>query len=194
MAKMISSVSRMTISGASREMILDLRFLSILLWISLLLFVSGCAPSSNVVVDDELIVNQRRLDSYRRLVVTTFQMQKGLYTDQQTEKPGSREARYAEMPQKLAGAIERELRERKLFPEILRSVPERVGSETLILAGRFTRIGRFRVSVEASLVDASTGREQASFKHTLWDVLDTNDSIGDLGEEIATYLDRIHYR
>ena len=191
---MISSVSRTTISGASREMTLDLRLSGILLCLLLLFFVSGCAPSSNIVVDDELIVNQRRFDSYKRLVVMPFQLQTGLYSDQQAEKPGSREARYAEMPQKLANSIEHSLRERKLFREVLRSLPEKAGGDTLILAGKFTRIGRFRVSVETSLVDASTGREQASFKHTLWDVLDTSDTIGDLGEEIATYLDRIHYR
>ncbi|HEX9080108.1 MAG TPA: hypothetical protein VF795_10995, partial [Desulfuromonadaceae bacterium] len=62
---------------------------------------------------------------------------------------------------------------------------------TLVLRGRFTRMGRFKISLEAQLVDGGTGREVAHFQQTLWDVSDTTEGVDRLGRQIADFINRI---
>lgn len=153
----------------------------------LILFATaGCAPSSNIVIDAESVTNQSRFDSYRHFVVRDF----ALPVDGQS----GREPRYTELPQKLSVSIERAMKGRRLFSQVSRSNADNRGIGVMILSGNFVRLGRFRVTVEGRLTDAFTGSELAYFQHTLWDVLDSSDSIDELGREIVTFIDRIHYR
>jgi hypothetical protein len=63
-----------------------------------------------------------------------------------------------------------------------------------MLTGKFKRLGRFKISVDVSLHDGVSGQEVAYFRQTLWDVLDTTDSISQLGREVADFIDRIQYK
>jgi hypothetical protein len=45
-----------------------------------------------------------------------------------------------------------------------------------------------------SLRDGASGQEVAYLRQTLWDVLDTTDSLSLLGREVADFIDRIQYK
>ena len=51
-----------------------------------------------------------------------------------------------------------------------------------------------KYTVVVSLQDGASGQEVASFRQTLWDVLDTTDSFADLGREVADFMYRIQYK
>jgi hypothetical protein len=175
----------------------DLRLMSpvrAMLLVILLFVVAGCAPSSNIVIDAESITNQSRFDSYRHFVVRQFTLPAEFQSGGATDKISGRELRYTELPQKLSTSIERSMKGRRLFQQVSRSDADYKGGGVMILSGSFIRVGRFKITVEGRLNDAATGSELAYFQHTLWDVFDTTDSIDDLGKEIVTFIDRIHYR
>ena len=65
---------------------------------------------------------------------------------------------------------------------------------TLVLKGKFTRVGRFRVSIAGTLHDGATDQEVAFFRQTLWDVFDTIETINLLSREVADFIDRIQYK
>ena len=65
---------------------------------------------------------------------------------------------------------------------------------TLVLKGRFTRVGRFRISIVGTLYDGASDQEVAFFRQTLWDVFDTTEAINLLSREVADFLDRIQYK
>ena len=155
-------------------------------------FLSGCAATATTVMDEEVVTNQKPLSSYTSLVIHDFELKRKLYTDVPDSRMGERDRLYARIPAQLAEQIQRYVRSRHIYREVSRdSVPS---PTTLVLKGKFTRMGRFRISIEAVLVDGGTGEEVAYFRQTLWDVFDTTEGIGQLGREIADYIDRIQYK
>lgn len=163
-----------------------IRICNALMLMILLLVLAGCAPSSNIVIEAESVTNQSRFDSYRHFVVRDFSLP--------VELQSMQDQRYSGLPQKLSASIERSMKGRRLFQQVSRSNADNKGIGVMILSGSFVRAGRFKITVEGRLSDAATGSELAYFQHTLWDVLDTSASIDDLGKEIVTFIDRIHYR
>ena len=105
---------------------------------------------------------------------------------------GRREKRYAALPTELSNHIERFITSRHTYRTVSR------GGETLpaalVLTGDFTRVGRFRISIVVKLLDGTSGQEVATFRETLWDVLDAAVDITDLGREVAEFIDRIQYK
>ncbi len=157
------------------------------------LLVVGCAATTTTTLDEEVLVNQLPMASYHRLVVADFTLQRELFTDRPADRMTSRDRRYAALPQRLAESMQRYLCSYRIYREVTRGATT-AGPRTLLLTGRFIRVGRFRLSVEGRLLDGATGREVVYFRQTLWDVLDTTDRIGELGREIASFIDRIQYR
>jgi hypothetical protein len=70
----------------------------------------------------------------------------------------------------------------------------KLDASTLLLTGKFIRLGRFKITVQVRLLDGASGQEVASFRQTLWDVMDSLDSFGDLGREVAEFMYRIQYK
>lgn len=159
----------------------------------LLVLLSGCAVTTTTVLDEEVVGNQRPMASYQRLVVNDFTLERALFTDNPADKMGERDRRYAELPQRLAESVERYLRSHRIYRDVSRTQTH-FDQQTLILTGQFTRVGRFRLSVEGRLLDAATKQEVAYFRQTLWDLLDTTDRVHELGREIADFISRIQYR
>lgn len=153
---------------------------------------SGCAATTTTVMDEEVVTNQKPLSSYTSLAIHDFELKREMYTDVPDSRMGERDRRYAQIPAQLGEQIQRYVRSRHIYQEVSRnSAPS---ATTLVLKGKFTRMGRFRISVEAVLVDGGSGEEVAYFRQTLWDVFDTTDGIGQLGREIADFIDRIQYK
>ena len=130
--------------------------------------------------------------SYTSLVIKDFELKRELYTDVSDANLSQRELRYAKLPEELSEHIERYVRSHRTYNTITRD--GKADASTLLLTGKFIRLGRFKISVVASLRDGVTGQEVAYFRQTLWDVLDTTDSVSQLGREIADFIDRIQYK
>ena len=163
-----------------------------LLILLVLLFLSGCAVTSTTVMDEEIVSNQKPLSTYKTFIIRDFELKRELYTDVPDARMSEREQHYARIPAQLAQQIQRYVRSRYIFKEVSRDAPP--SATALVLNGKFTRMGRFRISVEALLIDGGTGQEVAYFRQTLWDVIDTTDGIGRLGREIADFIARIQYK
>lgn len=153
---------------------------------------TGCAATSTTVVDEEVVNNPKPMASYKFLLVHEFDLKRDLYTNVPDARMDSREHHYAQVPSQLALQIQRYVKSKHIYQDVL--LDGDVTDTTLILKGRFTKVGRFRISVEAVLQDGATGHEVAYFKETLWDVFDTMEGIGRLGREIADFIDRIQYK
>jgi len=161
--------------------------------ISMILFVlSGCATSSNTVIDEEIVTNQKPMALYNSLIIKEFELNRELYTSEQTSRVGERDQRYAQIPGQLADLIKRYVVSKNIYRSVERD--GHPSTKTLILKGKFTKMGRFRISIEAVITDSMTGQEVAFFRQTLWDVFDTVESIGSLGRGVADYIDRIQYK
>lgn len=158
----------------------------------LLLMVSGCATSSTTVVDEEVVTNQKPMATYKALIINDFELKKELITDVPEEKMSERERRYSQIPVVLAENIERYVKSRHLYSSVTRN--SKPSATSLVLKGKFTRIGRFRISIIAMLYDGDNGHEVAYFRQTLWDVLDTTEAVNLLGRDIADFIDRIQYK
>jgi hypothetical protein len=156
-----------------------------------LLLIAGCAATSNVVIDEEIVTNQKPMATYTSLLVRDFELKRELYDDGD-ERIGEREQRYERIPVQLTEQIQRYVKARRVFETVSRST--KPTATTLILQGKFTRMGRFRITIEAVLLDGASGQEVAYFQQTLWDVLDTGEAVGRLGREVADFLDRIQYK
>jgi hypothetical protein len=154
--------------------------------------VCGCAATATTVMDEEVVTNQKPLSSYKTLVIKDFELKRELYTDVPEARMGERERRYAQIPAQLSEQIQRYVRTRYNYQDVSRDGA--LSATTLVVKGKFTRMGRFRISIEAQLVDGGTGQEVAYFRQTLWDVFDTTEGIGRLGHEIADFIDRIQYK
>lgn len=155
------------------------------------LLLAGCAATSNVVTDEEIVTNQKPMSTYTSLLVRDFELKRELYDDGD-ERIGEREQRYERIPAQLTEQIQRYVKARRVFETVSRTT--KPTATTLILQGKFTRMGRFRITIEALLLDGASGQEVAYFRQTLWDVLDTSEAVGRLGREVADFLDRIQYK
>lgn len=153
---------------------------------------TGCAATSTTIMEEELVTNPKPMSSYKFLVVRNFELKRELYSDVPESRMGSQERRYAQVPEQLADQILRYVKAKRIYNDV--SQEGDLSSDTLVLRGRFTKMGRFRISLEAVLVDGATGQEVAYCRQTLWDVFDTTEGIGRLGRDVANFIDRIQYK
>ncbi len=158
----------------------------------LLLISAGCAASSTTIIEEEVVTNSKPMYSYTSLVIRDFELKPELYTDSPDAGMGQRELRYARIPGELSEHIERYVKSHRIYKKITRD--GKPDAATLLLTGKFTRVGRFKIAAVATLRDSVSGQEVAYFRQTLWDVLDTTDSISLLGHAIASFIDRIQYK
>jgi hypothetical protein len=163
-----------------------------LVFVLLMAMLSGCAATATSVMDEEVVTNQKPMSSYKSLIVQEFELKRELYTDVPDARMGAREHRYAQIPGELAEQIQRYVRSRHIYQDVSRDgVPT---ATTLVLKGKFTRMGRFRISLEGQLIEGVSGQEVAFFRQTLWDVFDTTEAIGPLARDVAAFIDRIQYK
>jgi hypothetical protein len=152
----------------------------------------GCATTSTTIMDEEVVTNQKHMASYKSLIIRDFELKSELYTDAPDAKMSDREHRYAQLPSLVAENIERYVKARQIYQSVARS--GQPTATTLVLKGRFTRVGRFRISVTGTLHDGASDYEVAFFRQTLWDVIDTTETINLLSREVADFIDRIQYK
>jgi hypothetical protein len=130
--------------------------------------------------------------SYTKLVIRDLELKRDLYTDAAPDNMSKRDVRYTRLPAELSGHIEEYVKARDIYKNVSRD--GKPDASTLLLTGKFIRLGRFKITVQVSLLDGASGKEVASFRQTLWDVLDSTDSFKDLGREVASFLYRIQYK
>ena len=157
-----------------------------------IVILTGCAGTSTTILDEEIVTNQKPMATYKSLVINDFELNNELFTDAIDVNLDERERRYVQIPVVLAESIDRYVRARHIYSKVSRNTQP---SETsLVLKGKFTRVGRFRISIIATLNDGANGHEVAYFRQTLWDVLDTTEAVNLLGRDIADFIDRIQYK
>jgi hypothetical protein len=170
----------------------SIRSLLILCTVCLLLVSAGCAASSTTIIEEEVVTNPKPMYSYTSLLIEDFELKRELYPDVTDVRMGQRELRYEKLPGELSDHIERYVKSHRIYKNIYRD--GKADAATLLLTGKFIRIGRFKISVAVSLRDGASNEEVAYFRQTLWDVLDTTDSFSQLGREIADFISRIQYK
>jgi hypothetical protein len=158
----------------------------------LLLVSAGCAASSATIIEEEVVTNSKPMYSYTSLLIQDFELKRELFTDAPDAGMSQRELRYAKLPGELSDHIERYIKSHQTYKNISRD--GKPDASTLLLTGKFKRVGRFKIAVVVSLRDGVSGQEVAYFRQTLWDVLDTTDSISLLGREVADFINRIQYK
>ena len=158
----------------------------------LMALMSGCAATSTTVMDEELVTNQKPMSLYKSLVIHKFELKRELYSDVPESRMGLQERRYAQVPAQLAEQIQRYIKAKRIYKNV--SLEGDISESTLVLKGKFTKMGRFRISLETVLLDGATGQEVAYCRQTLWDVFDTTEGIGRLGRDVADFIDRIQYK
>lgn len=168
------------------------RRLLLAFWCAVVLVCSGCAASSTTIVEEEVVTNTKPMYSYTSLVIQDFELKRELYADGAGSAVSPPDLRYAKLPGELSDHIERYIKSHHTYNTISRG--GKTDAATLVLTGKFNRLGRFKISVAASLRDGASGQEVAYFRQTLWDVLNTMDSISKLGREVANFIDRIQYK
>ncbi len=168
------------------------RILLALCSVCLLLYCAGCAASSATIIEEEVVSNPKPMYSYTSLIIKDFELKRELYTDSPSGGMSTRDLRYTKLPGELSEHIERYVKSHRTYANI--SSFGEPDASTLVLIGKFNRVGRFKISVSASLRDGSTDKEVAFFRQTLWDVFDTSESISQLGREIADFIHRIQYK
>lgn len=156
------------------------------------LLLNGCAATSTTVLDEEVVTNQKPMATYKSLIIKDFELNRELISSSPEENMSERERRYSRFPTILAEDIERYVKSRHIYSSVTRS--GQPTATTLVLKGKFTRVGRFRISIVASLHDGASGYEVAYFRQTLWDVIDTTEAVNLLGRDIADFIDRIQYK
>jgi len=157
------------------------------------IFVSaGCAASSTTRIEEEVVTNPKPMYSYTKLLIQNLELKRELYSDASEAGMSERGKRYARLPEELSEHIERFVTSQKVFKKVSRN--EKPDAATLVLTGKFIRLGRFKITIVVDLRDGGTGHDVASFRQTLWDVMDTTDSFSDLGREAADFLYRIQYK
>ncbi|MDD5284326.1 MAG: hypothetical protein PHD54_00575 [Desulfuromonadaceae bacterium] len=154
--------------------------------------ISACSATSTSIVEEEVVTNQKPMYTYKSIVIQDLDLKRELYTDVKEAGMSQRDHLYSQMPGELSEHIERYIKSRHSFPSVSRN--GEVTPSTLVLKGRFTHLGRFRVSVTVSLRDGTDGHEVAYFRQTLWDVLDTTETISSLAREVADFINRIQYK
>lgn len=158
----------------------------------LMLLSVGCAASSTTRIEEEVVTNPKPMYSYTKLLILNLELKRELYSDASEAGMSERDLNYAKLPEELSGHIERFVSSRRVFKSISRD--GQPDAATLVLTGKFIRLGRFKITVVVNLRDGVTGEDVASFRQTLWDVMDTTDSFSDLGREVADFLYRIQYK
>lgn len=153
---------------------------------------AGCAATSTTVMDEEVVTNQKHMASYKSLIIRDFELKSELYTDTPEAGMSDRERRYAQIPSLLAENIERYVKARQTYLNVSRN--GQPTATALVLKGRFTRVGRFRISIVGTLYDGASDQEVAYFRQTLWDVFDSIEAINLLSREVADFIDRIQYK
>lgn len=166
--------------------------LLLLCCICLLSLCAGCAASSATVIEEEVVTNPKPMFSYTSLVIHDLELKREMYTDSSEAGMSQRERRYSKLPGELSEHIERYVKSHRTYKTVSRD--GKADASTLVLTGRFIRVGRFKISVIVSLRDGASGQEVAYFRQTLWDVLDTTDTVSQLGREVADFIDRIQYK
>ena len=161
--------------------------------IFLMALLTGCTATSTTIMDEELVSNPKPMSTYKSLVIRKFDLKRELYSDVPESRMGSQERRYAQVPDQLAEQILRYIKAKRIYKNVSLE-GEASADNTLILKGKFTKMGRFRVSIETFLLDGDTGQEVAYCRQTLWDVFDTTEGIGRLGRDVADFIDRIQYK
>jgi hypothetical protein len=164
-------------------------------WLCVFLFIAlsaGCAATSTTVMDEEVVTNQKYMSSYKSLIIRDFELKGEIVPDVPEAKLSDRELRYAQLPSLLAENIERYVKARHTYRNVSRN--GQPTETTLVLKGRFTRVGRFRISVAGTLHDGANDHEVAFFRLTLWDVFDTTEAINLLSRDVADFIDRIQYK
>jgi hypothetical protein len=156
------------------------------------MLLSACAVTSTTITDEEVVTNQKAMATYKSLIINDFELRNELFTDSPDVGMSERERRYVHIPQLLAENIERYIKARHIYQVVSRNAQP--APRSLVLKGKFTRIGRFRISITAMLIDGENGHEVAYFRQTLWDVLDTTEGINLLGRDISDFIDRIQYK
>ncbi len=159
----------------------------------LLFILAGCAASSTTVIEEEVVTNPKPMYSYTSLLIRDLELKRELYSGVPDAGMNQRELRYAKLPRELSGHIERYLLSHNIFKNISRD-GKPPDASTLLLTGKFIRLGRFKITVVVNLSDGATGQDVASFRQTLWDVMDTTDSFSDLGRGVADFIYRIQYK
>jgi hypothetical protein len=152
----------------------------------------GCAATSTTILDEEVVTNQKHMSIYKSLIIQDFELKSELYSDTAEAGKSDRERGYAQFPSLLAENIERYVKARQTFRVVARTGPPT--ATTLVLKGRFTRVGRFRISIVGTLYDGASDQEVAFFRQTLWDVFDTTETISQLSRGVADFIDRIQYK
>lgn len=158
----------------------------------LLFITAGCAASSTTIIEEEVVTNPKPMYSYTSLVIQDLELKRELYSDSPDAGMSRRDLRYAKLPGELSEHIERYVKSHRTYNNISRD--GKLDAATLLLTGKFVRLGRFKISVMVSLRDGVSGQEVAYFRQTLWDVLDTTESISLLGREVADFINRIQYK
>lgn len=153
---------------------------------------AGCAATSTTVLDEEVVTNQKHMSSYKSLIIRDFELKNDLYTTAPDAEMSDRDRRFSQIPSQLAEGIERYVKARNTYRSVSRSGQPTATS--LVLKGKFTRIGRFRISIVGTLHDGANDHEVAFFRQTLWDVFDTTESVNLLSREVADFIDRIQYK
>jgi hypothetical protein len=143
-------------------------------------------------VDEEVVTNKQPMAAYKSLVIRNFELKRELYTGVPEARMSERERQYARIPDEFAEQIQRYVLSRHIYQDVTRD--GRMTGTALVLKGRFTRLGRFRISITAILYDGVTGQEVAYFRQTLWDVFDTSQTLSNLAREVADFIDRIQYK
>lgn len=159
---------------------------------SLLLLLMGCAGTSTTILDEEVVTNQKPMATYKSLIIHDFELKNELFSDTADVRLSERELRYSQIPAVLAENIERYVKARHTYQKVSRNTEP--SATSLVLKGKFTRVGRFRISIVAMLYDGATDHEVAYVRQTLWDVLDTTEAVNLLGRDIADFIDRIQYK
>ena len=176
--------------GSSRSP--NIRLFLLLCCLSLILISAGCAASSTTMIEEELVTNPKPMYNYTKLLILDLELKRELYSDAPDEGLSQRDHRYAKLPGELSWHIERFVAAHQIFKKIYRD--GKADATTLVLTGKFIRLGRFKITVVVNLRDGASGQEVASFKETLWDVMNTTDSFSDLGREVADFIHRIQYK
>lgn len=158
----------------------------------LTVLLAACAGTSTTIIDEEVVTNQKPMATYKSLIIQDFILKSELFTDTPDVRMNERERRYAHIPAVLAENIERYVKAHHIYENVSRNTQPTPSS--LVLKGRFTRVGRFRISIVAMLYDGADGHEVAYFRQTLWDVLDSTEGVSLLGRDIADFIDRIQYK
>lgn len=186
---MITTAVKLLMPNSTDKLI---RALLVICCFSSLLALAGCAGTSTTIIEEEAVTNTRPMYSYKSLLIKDLVLKRKMYTGATETEMSQRERRYERLPSELSDLIERYVKANGTYSKVTRN--GKSDAATLLLTGNFTRLGRFKISLHVILLDGTSGQKIATFRQTLWDVLDTADSVSDLARGVADFLYRIQYK